>query len=138
MANPSATIGIPGLDISPNNPQSVNLQSGAVWSVPQGNFYLKIPPQSSLQWQDLNTGLWRGFDSGPSNNPIEVQSDGTNFRVINVSGTISGANITTAGTLYTQANTTVSFAAPAAGTPSRTATATPVIGGSLTYTVTAG
>lgn len=138
MADPGSLISFSGQAISPNTPQSVNLQSGGVWPVPVGNFILKPGPQSVVQWKDINSGLWRITDSGYSNNPVSVASDGSNFRVLNISGTISGATIGTAGTLYTQANTTVSFTAPAAGTPARTATGYPIIGGSLTFTVTSG
>lgn len=137
MANPFATIGIPGLALSSNPPQTVNLQSGAIWPVPQGNFYLKLDAQSVLQWFDINSGLWRVTDSGPSNHPIPVASDGSNFRVMNISGTIQGINITNAGTVYKQGDT-IAFGAPAAGTPSRTAKGTIIVGGSLTFVVTAG
>lgn len=130
-------ISYPGQVISQNVPQSINLQSGAVWNVPSGDFILKLPPQTVLQWFDANSGLWRITDSGPSNQPIDVSSDGTNFRAINISGTISGINITNGGTGYVQGDT-VTFTAPAAGTPSRTAKGTMIIGGSLTYTVAAG
>ncbi len=118
-------------------PQTVGLQSGAVWNVPVGTFVLKLGPQSVLQWFDSNSGLWRITDSGPSQMPLTVTSDGTNFRVLNISGTIGGIHITTAGTGYVQGDT-VTFTAPAAGTPSRTATGKMIIGGSLTYTVTNG
>lgn len=138
MTVPGSSINYGGQPISPNAPQSVNLQSGGVWMVPNGNFILKPGPQSAVQWKDINSGLWRNLDSAYNNHPIPVESDGSNFRVINLSGTISGANITVAGTLYTQANSSISFGAPAAGTPSRTATGYPIIGGSLTFAVTNG
>lgn len=136
-------IAYPGMETGLNNtPQTVNLQSGAIWPVAApgggaGAFYLKLGPQSVLQWFDINSGLWRITDSGPSNYPIFVQSDGTNFRVMNISGTISGINITNAGTGYKQGDT-IAFGAPAAGTPSRTAKGNIIVGGSLTFTVSAG
>jgi hypothetical protein len=137
MANDAANISIPGLAISPNKAQSTTLLSGSVWPVPAGNFLLKLGKQLVCQYFDYNSGLWRSFESGGSNNPIDVSSDGTNFRVINISGTISGANVTTAGTLYSQASTTISFAAPnTSNFPSITATGTPIIGGSLSLTLT--
>lgn len=136
MAKIGVNIGIPGLAISPNKAQSTTLLSGAVWPVPQGNFILKLGKQLVAQFYDLNSGLWRTFESGGSNAPIEVDSDGSNFRVLNISGTISGANVTTPGTLYSQASTTVSFGAPNTGTPFITASGTPIIGGSLTFAIT--
>ena len=137
MTNQASRINYPGQAVSPNVPQTVNLQSGAIWYAPNGNFMLKLGPQSILQWFDVNSGLWRTTDSGPSTHPIPISSDGTNFRVMNISGTISGINITNAGTLY-KTGDTIAFGAPAAGTPSRTAKGTIIVGGSLTYTVTSG
>jgi hypothetical protein len=90
-----------------------------------------------MQWFDANSGLWRITDSGPNNHPIPVAVDGTNFRIVNISGTILGANITNGGTGYVQGDS-FTLTAPAAGTPSRTATGKMIIGGSLTYTVTNG
>lgn len=115
-----------------NEPQSVQLKSGQIWIVPVGTLLLKLGSQSALQFFDGNAGVWRLWDSGPSNSPIEVTSDGTNFRVINVSGTIDGVNITNAGTAYA-ASTTMTFAAPAAGI---TALGFPIIGGKLTLAIT--
>lgn len=129
-------IGYPGQATSPNTPQTLTLLSGGIFYVPDGSFYFKLGPQSVLQWKDPNSGLWRITDSGPSNNPIPVTSDGTNFRVLNISGTIQGVGPITAGSGYAQATTTMTFVAPAAGTPSMTATATPIVGGSLTFAIT--
>lgn len=137
MTDIGGTINYPGQPAGINVPQTVNLQSGAVFIVPNGNFMMKLGPQSVVQWFDSNSGLWHTTDAGPSSHPIMVFSDGTNFRVLNISGTISGINITNGGTGYVQGDT-VTFTAPAAGTPSRTATGKMIIGGSLTYTVTSG
>lgn len=133
MANPSATIPFPGQSLSPNMPLKFRLQSGAALVIPNGNFQVKPGGQSAVQWFDSNSGLWQSYEAAAVNAPIDVASDGTNFRVINLSGTIVGANVTTPGTVYTQVGTTVTFAAPATGI---TATATPIIGGSLTFAVT--
>jgi hypothetical protein len=136
-------IAYPGMEAGLNNtPQTVNLQSGAIWPVASpggggGSFMLKMGPQCVLQWYDQNSGLWRITDSGPSSHPLRVDSDGTNFRVVNISGTIQGINITNGGTGYVQGDM-VTFSAPAAGTPSRTATGKMIIGGSLTFAVTSG
>lgn len=121
---------------APNTPQTVTLLSGGAFYFPAGSFMAKLGPQSVLQWKDINSGLWRATDSGPSSHPIPVTSDGTNFRVLNISGTIQGIGAITAGSGYSQSNTTLTFAAPATGTPSTTATATPIVGGSLTFAIT--
>lgn len=130
-------IGYPGQVLGTNTPQTVNLQSGAVFTVPDGSFVMKLGPQSVLQWFDSNSGLWRITDSGENNAPISIDSDGSNFRVMNISGTISGINITNAGSAY-KTGDTIAFGAPAAGTPSRTAKGTIIVGGSLTFAVTNG
>lgn len=135
MANKGSSIAVPGLEVSANIPQSVQLRGGQIWSVPVGNFMLKIGAESALQWFDQNSGLYHILETGQSNAPVFVESDGTNFQVINLSGTIQGATITANGTLYNQANATAAFAAPAAG---NTATGTPIIGGSLAFTLDTG
>lgn len=134
--NPFASISFAGQFISPNNATPIRLLSGGVYILPPGNFLVKPGGQTAIQFQDDNSGLWKTFESGPVNAPIFVASDGSNFRAINLSGTITGANITAAGTVYSQANTTVTFAAPVTG--GVTATANPIIGGSLSFTVAGG
>jgi hypothetical protein len=133
--NPFSQIAYPGQALSAlQRPQSVTLRSGAVWPIPNGVFLVRPAGQTALQYKDYYSGLWRTFESGPVNHPIPLYSDGTNFRAINVSGTIQGTNVTTPGTVYTQAGTSVSFAAPVAG--GITATGTPIIGGSLSLALT--
>lgn len=133
MAFPGTNISYQGQTISPNNPNAIRLQSGGIYNLPYGNFIVKPGAQSAIQWNDDYSGLWHAYDSGPVNAPAYIYSDGSNYRLINLSGTIQGATITAAGSAYTQANTTATFAAPSTG---NTATATPIIGGSLTFTVT--
>lgn len=134
MTVPSGRINYQGQTISTvNPPQTIQLKSGDIFYVPNGNFVVKSGPQSAIQWQDDYSGLWRNLDADYPGTQV-LQSDGNNYRIINLSGTITGANITAAGSAYTQANTTLSFAAaPSTGV---TATATPIIGGSLTFAVT--
>lgn len=132
-------IGYPGQSTAVNLPQTVTLLSGGIWLVPDGVFMFKLPPQSVLQWKDTTTGLWRTTDSGYSSHPVTVASDGSNFRVLNISGTIQGIGGLTAGSGYAQTTTNLTFAAPnASNFPSVTALATPIIGGSLTFAVTTG
>jgi len=131
-------IAVPGLPIAgQNQPVTIGLQSGGIWTPAAGSYLLRLGPVSVLQWFDTNSGLWHITDSGPSSHPIPIDTDGTNFRVVNISGTILGANITNGGTGYATGDT-FALTAPAAGTPSRTAKGTMIIGGSLTYTVVSG
>lgn len=136
MTVPSARINYPGQPISSvNTPQTVQLKSGQVFYLPNGNYLVKPGPQSSIQYQDDNSGLWRTLDADYPGG-ITVNSDGNNFRVINISGSITGVLMTAAGTLYNQANATVTFGAPVAG--GVTAAGTPIVGGSLTFAITPG
>lgn len=135
MADPFATIKIPGLAASANPSVIAQLQSGDIWPVPVGNWIARIPPQCAAQWFDINSGQWHVVQTGLDGTAYFHASDGSNYRIINLSGTISGIKVGVNGTGYAQATTTLSFAAPATG--GTTATGTPIIGGSLTYTVTA-
>jgi hypothetical protein len=133
--NPFSNISYQGQSISPNALQSFQLTSGATYVIPYGVFLAKPGPQTAIQFKDYNSGLWKNFGSGPNDFPVYIGSDGTNYRAINLSGTINGATVTTPGTGYTQSGTTIAFAAPSSGV---TATGTPIIGGSLTATVISG
>jgi hypothetical protein len=95
-----------------------------------------------LEWYDLwCTGQWipmpsTGFIgsglSGPAAGWMMVTSDGTNFRVANLTNVAYGATVSAAGSGYAQATTTVTASA---GNSSWM----PVIGGSIaSYTVVAG
>lgn len=134
--NPFATIPFQGQAIAPNPPVSSRLASGASVLLGYGNYLVKPGPQTAVQWKDSYSGLWRNWASDPAGAPIFVPSDGSNYRIMNVSGTIQGANITAAGSGYNQANTSITFGAPVA--PGVTATALAVVGGSLSFTVTNG
>lgn len=134
--NPFSAITFGGQNLAPNPSFSSQLQSGATFVLPEGVFLADVGPQTCVQYKDSFSGQWKTFATGDDSFSSPLYSDGTNFRLINVSGTIQGTNVTTPGTAYTQAGTTVAFAAPAAGTPSRTATGTAIIGGSLSLAVT--
>lgn len=132
MTVKAGVISYPGQAIAPNPPVSLRIPAGGRFRIPNGNFYFKIPPQSALQYLDKTSGLWRIQEAGLSGSPIQISSDGTNYRVINLSSTISGVNVTAPGATYAQANATMTFAAPTAGI---TATGYPIIGGSLTLAI---
>jgi hypothetical protein len=111
------------------------MQSGGIYSLPAGDFLIQGGRQVGLQYYDSNDGQWHnhGFP-GISTYPVYVGSDGTNYRVINMSGTIQGVSMTNNGSAYTAAPT-VTFAAPTSGI---TATGVAIVGGDLTFSVSAG
>lgn len=138
MTVPSGKINYAGQPLaSIHNPHQIQLKSGQSWLIPSGNYIFELPGQTVIQWFDYPSGLWRVLSSsGYSAAPYVIQSDGTNYRLLNTSGTLQGVDITAGGSLYTQATTTITVGAPSA--PGVTAAVTPIIGGSLTFAVTTG
>lgn len=131
MAN---TFGASGIYPTPRGQPSIafDLQPGAARIVPAGTWYLDTGPYTCIQEFDPVQGQWQspggdGFNSGPQ----YVNSDGFNYRAVNLCGTIVGAFVTTAGSAYTTASPpTVTFANAAS------AAATAIIGGAVSTSVT--
>ncbi len=82
------------------------LSPGDSFAVPAGSWLINPGPVSLLQWLDPVTGVWRGMSSALVKT-VPVISDGFNYRVANLTGCPVSAVVTTGGSLYTQANTTV-------------------------------
>lgn len=81
--------------------RSISLGSGQVYLVPAGQYMLLPGPLTALQAFDPVSQVW--FNVGDSyNNTLQVfSSDGWNYRLANLTGTMVGAVITNAGTGYT-------------------------------------
>ena len=123
---------------SPQNvgvPNVVSLASGAVWYPPSGTYLITTGSQTVVQWWDQTNAIWRQY-SGPET-LAQISTDGTNYRLVNNSGTCVGGNITNAGSGGVngigpnQTGSTVTFAAPAAGGAPATAQGYAVVGGSV-------
>lgn len=118
-------IGGPGLGLPyPTNPYPAPTVGGPtsfVWSnflympastvfmVPPGTWYIKASV-AEVQWRDPVSGLWLppGTNSALATVPNGMfTSDGSNLRIANMTGTPVSANVTTPGTTYVQATTTV-------------------------------
>jgi hypothetical protein len=117
----------------------LHLFSGHTWLVPPGNFQITLGRVCVLQIFDYVTYCWRHF-YGPGSRVLVTNSDGSNFRIVNMSGVVTGAAITTAGTSGTngigptQTACSISFgSAPSSG---RAATGYVIVGGSINTTVT--
>lgn len=115
----------------------VNLTSGGTYYPPNGQYIVTLGRVSILQWQDP-WGIWRAC--GLPGATVQFQQTGPNFRILNNSGTIVGATITTAGSAGTNGigatatGASVSFgSAPSSG---RAATAYCIVGGSINSTIT--
>ena len=114
----------------------VSLASGGIFSMPPGEWALITGGTTVLQWYDPINQTWRGYQD-PAGDGQYISSDGYNYRLINVSGTVSGALITVAGSGGTNGigsvatGVSVAFAAPVSGQVNQTATAYAIIGGSV-------
>ena len=111
----------------------IALSGGQYYYPPPGNYLITLGAQSCLQWWDPVQYSWRNL-SGPGAETFQIDLDGYNHRVINLSGVVIGASITNAGSGGTNGigpttGTTVSFgAAPTNGVA---AAGYAIIGGSL-------
>jgi len=85
------------------------LEAGSVFSIPSGTYSLRHGPYCSVQLLDPVAQIWRpiGSDGG---NYIQVDSDGTNYRVANQTGCAVAALLTNAGAGYTSAPTVTASA----------------------------
>jgi hypothetical protein len=136
MANPSA---------------AVTLQSGQFAVLPAGQYMVALGKYSVMQYYDPVSTTWRNFNNAYNGNPFPFVSDGFNYRIINLSGCVVGAVVTTGGTSNTAKNgfwaagssstagVTAIVAAPA-NAPTLTAQMNVIVGGavSATVAVTAG
>lgn len=110
-----------------------DLQPGAARLIPAGNWYLDTGPYTCVQEFDPVQNQWisPGGAGSFGEVPFYMNSDGFNYRVVNLCGTIVGANVTTAGSGYSTATPpVVSF------TNAASAAATAIIGGAVSTSVT--
>jgi hypothetical protein len=123
---------------SPQNngiPNALALPSGGVWYPPSGTYLITTGSQTIVEWYDPVGTIWRQY-SGPET-LAQISCDGTNYRLVNNSGTCVGGNITNQGSGGTngigpvQTGSTVTFAAPAAGGVTAQAQGYVVVGGSV-------
>src|SRR5229473_4260215 len=103
---------------SPQNfgvPNVLMLPSGGVYVPPSGEYLITTGGQTIIEWWDPDGGIWRQYAGPETLN--QLSTDGTNYRLANLSGVVVGANITNAGSGGTngigpnQTGSTVSFAA---------------------------
>jgi hypothetical protein len=131
------SIGAPGSGLPlPQNPFPTLIPgiSGSVWSnqfyllagqrmqLWPGTFMILCGVVTAVQFLDPVSGLWVPVVS-PSRQYF-INSDGTNYRISNLSNTLVGATVTAAGSGYVQVSTTVT---PTTGI----STWTPIIGGAV-------
>jgi hypothetical protein len=121
----------------------VGLGGGEQFYVPPGNYYVQLGSVTLLQAFDGVNQVWRnvGF---PGGNMQVLSCDGSNYRLVNMSGVIAAVNITNAGSGATvngigTAVNGVSIGFGAAPTNGIAASAYPIVGGKLSgLTIAAG
>lgn len=96
----------PLLDVSQNGGQQflirqraawpVNLNPGQTFLIPCGEWQVSPGRYSLIQWYDTNAAHWRNFTAQPGQS-MNIESDGTNYRVANLTGCPIGAIITNVG-----------------------------------------
>jgi hypothetical protein len=112
----------------------IGLAGGEVFYLPPGNYMYSLGSQSCLQWFDPINTIWRNV-AWPGSMGNVISPDGFNFRIINLSGVVSGCLITNVGSGGTNGigaaatGATVTFgSAPTNGV---LAQAYPIVGGKL-------
>lgn len=141
MASPR--IGVPGLVPSllgqPSN--LISLPAGAAYNIPAGDYFIQTGPRTVLQIADSITGQYRNFPTANSYD-CRINSDGANFRLVNVSGCLVGSVITNAGTGYTNGifvngvSTTTGAAGITCAASAGGATFTAIVGGAVNTSAT--
>lgn len=129
------TFGASGVYPSPRGQPSMafDLQPGLARIIPAGTWLVTTGLYTCIQEYDPVQGQWLMPGGGYANDsgPFYINSDGVNYRAVNLSGCIVGANVTTAGSAYVAATPpTVSF------TGSASAAATAIVGGAVNTSVT--
>jgi len=120
-------IGATGLNFNPAGLSEITLAGAQAYIVPPGNYIADVGRYTLLQWYDNLLGIWRN-SSNLAGSRI-LNSDGTNYRLINSTGCPVGADITNVGSGYTSAP-----AVAVSGTGGSLWTA--IVGGSINTTVT--
>lgn len=124
--------GAQGVYPTPRGQPSIafDLQAGAARLIPSGTWFATPGIYSCIQEYDPVQAQWIS-PGGSTGEPRYVNSDGFNYRMVNLCGTIVGATVTTAGSGYTAATPpTVTF------TNAASAAATAIVGGAVSTTVT--
>ena len=75
----------------------IALGSGQLYKIPSGNYMVMPGLYTFLQWFDPVLYGWRMCAGASQGGTFPINSDGTNFRLANLTGCMVGASITTAG-----------------------------------------
>lgn len=75
----------------------ISLMPGQVFLIPAGGWLVSPGRYTLVQWYDTNGGQWRNFTAQPGQSLEVNSSDGTNYRLANLTGCPIGAIITNVG-----------------------------------------
>jgi hypothetical protein len=126
---------------------AVTLQSGQSQVLPSGQYLVQLGKYSAIQYWDPVSLTWRNLINSQPGRAELFSSDGYNYRLINLSGTVVGGVPTTLGTSNAAKNgvwpagssstpgVTAIVAAPA-NAPTVTAQMNVIVGGAVSQTVT--
>jgi hypothetical protein len=87
----------------------VKMRAGGTYTIPAGAFAVVLGPVSAIQFFDPVSQLWRTLPAA-QNAAHFIDSDGTNYRIANLSGCGVGAIVTNAGSAFTSAPAVTSSA----------------------------
>ena len=77
----------------------ISLQTGQSWVIPSGQYIVQLGPYTVIQTFDAVTQTWRIVQTPANSDIIQISSDGYNWRVINITGTVVGAYVVNGGQL---------------------------------------
>lgn len=109
---------------------AITLQAGQVYIIPAGTFFAAPGPYTSIQWKDPVSGLWRDINADVGQTPGIIDSEGSLFRLANLTGCPIAALITNAGSGLTNGIGTVTVIVSSGLSTWQT-----VVGGAINSTV---
>lgn len=119
----------------------IQLAAGQTFIIPSGGWEIMVGPSSVVQYLDpvasipATTGapsqVWRSIRQQASNMTTRINSDGTNFRIANLSGCAVGAAVTNVGSGYVNGVNSVGVTSSAGGSLWRS-----VVGGLINTSTT--
>jgi len=122
---------VTGISNPTGGSNAITLPPARIQNLPSGTYLVALGAYTSMQLKDPVTGDWTTINASPTLGPIPVDSDGSNVRLANLTGTPVGGLITNAGTGLTNGIGTVTI------TPSAGASVwVSVVGGAINSTVT--
>lgn len=83
---------------NPTNVSPLTLTTGQSYVLPSGQWMVQLGTYTVIQTFDAVTQTWRVVQTPTNSDIITISSDGYNWRLINISGTVVGAYVVNGGT----------------------------------------